>query len=70
MYDILYGAEGEAVSRLMLSGHLMNFHRSIPRPAKSTKTEALTGMVVDVLTLLTLIITGSAVLLAQGRRDA
>ena len=37
---------------------------------KSTKTEALAGMAVGVLTLLTLIITGSAVLLAQGRRDA
>ena len=32
--------------------------------------EALAGMAVDVLTLLTLIITGSAVLLAQGLRDA
>ena len=36
---------------------------------KSTTTEALAGMAVDVLTLLTVIIIGSAVLLAHGRRD-
>ena len=41
-----------------------------PSGQKTTKTEALACMAVDVLTLLTVIITGSAVLLAQGRRDA
>ena len=47
----------------------MNFHRPIPHPAKIDDNEALAGMVVDVPTLLTVIIIGSAVLLAQGRRD-
>ena len=32
-------------------------------------TQALAGMAVDVLTLLIVIITGSALLLAQGQRD-
>ena len=41
-----------------------------PSGQKTTKTEALACMAVDVLTLLTVIITGSAVLLAQSRRDA
>ena len=47
----------------------MNFHRSIPRPAKIDEDWALAGMTVDVLALLTVIIIGSAVLLAHGRRD-
>ena len=57
---------------------MMTFHRSItgcrsiPQDfhfgwfqAKLTKTEALAGIAMDVLTLLTVIITGSTVLLAR-----
>jgi hypothetical protein len=40
-----------------------------PVRLKSTTTQALAVMAVDVPTLLTVIIIGSAVLLAQGRRD-
>ena len=44
----------------------------VPSPVrpKKTKTEALACMAVDVLTLLTVIITGTALLLAQSRCDA
>ena len=41
-----------------------------PFGQNTTKAEGLACMAVDVLTLLTVIITGTAVLLAQSRRDA
>ena len=61
----------EEVATPTVSGILMNFI-DVPSPVRpeSTTTEALAGMAVDVLALLTVIITGSAVLLARGRRDA
>jgi hypothetical protein len=50
-------------------GSLDEFSSSNPPSAKIDEDQALAGMAVDVLSLLTVIIIGSAVLLAQGRRD-
>ena len=47
----------------------MNFHRSIPRPAKTMKTGARLSMAVDVLAMLIMVVFSGALLLAPSRRD-
>ena len=47
----------------------MNFHRSIPRPAKQMKTCARLSMAVDVLAMLIMVVFIGALLLAPSRRD-
>ena len=48
----------------------MEFHRFIPRPAKTTKIRALACMAVDVLATLLVIVFFGALLLVPSRRDA